>query len=98
KRNQYLSWNGVKPGSLSASTNVSKNQVTCARCHFVGDTSGIDCTVWSSGDSGAASSSVLDRTSADRRTSASAVHGLVLITRVLRPRGLGAPRTRSFGA
>ena len=40
------------------STNCSKNQVTWARCHLVGLTSGIDCTVWSSGDSGAASASV----------------------------------------
>ena len=57
-----MSWNGSKPGSLSASTNVSKNQVTWARCHFVGETSGIDWTVWSSGDSGAASASVSART------------------------------------
>src|SRR6185312_2595659 len=40
----------------------SKNQVTWARCHLVGLTSGIDWTVWSSGESGAASASVLART------------------------------------
>ena len=58
-----MSWNGAKPGSLSASTNVSKNQVTWARCHLVGRTSAIDWTVWSSGESGAASVSVWARTS-----------------------------------
>ncbi len=58
-----MSWNGANSGSLSASTKVSKNQVTWARCHFVGETSGIDWTVWSSGESGAASVSVKDRTS-----------------------------------
>src|SRR5436305_3079180 len=46
------------------STNVSKNHVVWARCHFVGLTSGIDWTVWSSADSGAASASVNARTSA----------------------------------
>ena len=62
--------------SASASTNVSKNHVTCARCHFVGDTSGIDWTVWSSGLSGAASRSVCERTSAYRSRIASAVQVL----------------------
>jgi len=41
---------------------VSKNQVTCARCHLVGLASGIDCTWQSSTDSGAASASVAART------------------------------------
>jgi hypothetical protein len=61
-RNQYVSWNGSKSGSLSARTKVSKNHVTWARCHFVGDTSGIDWTVWSSGERGAARVSVAERT------------------------------------
>ncbi len=57
-----MSWNGAKSGSVSASTNVSKNQVTWARCHFVGEASAIDWTVWSSGESGAESASVVART------------------------------------
>ena len=44
------------------STKVSKNHVVWARCHLVGLASGIDCTVWSSALSGAASRSVSDRT------------------------------------
>ena len=59
-----MSWKGSNSGSLSASTNVSKNQVTWARCHLVGETSGIDWTVWSSGESGAARVSVVARTAA----------------------------------
>ena len=43
--------------------NVSKNHDVCPRCHLVGLTSGIDWTVWSSGDSGAARASVVARTS-----------------------------------
>ena len=48
------------------STKVSKNQVVWARCHLVGLTSGIDWTVWSSGDSGAASASVSARVAKNR--------------------------------
>ncbi len=59
-----MSWNGANPVSWSASTNVSKNHVTWARCHLVGETSGIDWTVWSSGESGAARLSVCARTAA----------------------------------
>src|SRR6188474_2550055 len=47
---------------LGSSTNVSKNQLVCARCHFTGLASGIDCAVQSSGDKGAASCSVALRT------------------------------------
>ena len=54
----------VYVGSCGPSTNVSKNHVVCARCHFVGLTSGIDWMVWSSGESGLASSSVRLRTAA----------------------------------
>ena len=46
----------------AAAGTVSKNQVVCARCHLVGLASGIDWTIWSSGDSGAARRSVSPRT------------------------------------
>ena len=42
------------------STNCSKNQVVCARCHFAGLASGIDCTHWSSSVRSAARASVSD--------------------------------------
>src|SRR5271169_1614322 len=51
---------------------VSKNQVVWARCHLVGLTSGIDWTVWSSAERGAASSSVTARTQRYAWSSASA--------------------------
>src|SRR5580658_4533618 len=44
------------------SRNSSKNQVVCARCHFVGLASGMDCTHWSSADRAPASLSVSCRT------------------------------------
>ncbi len=40
----------------------SKNQVVCARCHFVGLVSGMACTTWSSAASGAASNMLVSRT------------------------------------
>ena len=43
-------------------TNDSKNQVVCARCHFVGLTSSIDWMTKSSGSSGSHSTSVSVRT------------------------------------
>ena len=43
-------------GLVRSSTKVSKNQVTCARCHLAGLASGIDWTWQSFGDSGATSS------------------------------------------
>src|ERR1700704_6869933 len=42
--------------------NVSKNQLVCARCHLAGLASGQDCTMRSSGLSGAVSASVCWRT------------------------------------
>ena len=45
-----------------SSTKVSKNQVVCARCHFTGLASGIDCSAQSSADSGAASARPVCRT------------------------------------
>src|SRR5438046_10119508 len=45
---------------------VSKNQVVCARCHFVGLTSGIDCTTQSSGARFSANLAVKFRTSRKR--------------------------------
>jgi gamma-glutamyl hercynylcysteine S-oxide synthase len=65
-------WWGRKPGSKRSSTKVSKNQVVCARCHFTGLASGIDCTWQSASDSGAASATVCARTSAKRRARAAA--------------------------
>ena len=50
--------------AYSPRTNVSKNQVTCARCHFVGLTSGMVWTVWSSALRTEASRSVVARTRA----------------------------------
>lgn len=41
---------------------VSKNQVVCARCHFAGLASGMDCMQWSSGESGADNESECART------------------------------------
>jgi hypothetical protein len=41
---------------------VTKNHETCAWCHFVGLTSGIACTTWSSADRGAHRRSVVRRT------------------------------------
>ena len=55
------------PRARGSRTNVSKNQVVWARCHFVGLTSGIDWTTWSSADSGAASASVERAHAAVRR-------------------------------
>ena len=87
-----MSWNGANPTSFSASTKVSKNHVTCARCHFVGETSGMDWTVWSSGERGAARRSVTDLTSSYRSTSVSAVHRLGVMGSLLvwRPSSLGS--------
>src|SRR6202043_1828987 len=48
--------------------NCSKNQVVWARCHFTGLASGIDCTTWSSGESGAARRSVSPRTARNAST------------------------------
>ena len=48
---------------LGSSRKVSKNHEVWARCHLVGLTSGMDWTVWSSGESGAARVSVNSRTS-----------------------------------
>lgn len=45
------------------STNASKNQLVCARCHLVGLASAIGWTIWSSADSGAHSVTVRARTS-----------------------------------
>ena len=45
---------------------VSKNQLVCARCHFVGLTSGIDWIAWSSGIRLAARASLCRRTAAKR--------------------------------
>ena len=42
-------------------TKRSKNQVTCARCHFVGLTSGIDCTTVSSACKSAINATVIAR-------------------------------------
>ncbi len=50
------------PCSSDSSRKVSKNHDVCARCHLVGLTSGMDWTVWSSGESGAARASVRSRT------------------------------------
>src|SRR5712671_1487100 len=49
---------------------VSKNQLVCARCHFVGLTSGIDWIAWSSGERLAASASDCCRITANRSRSA----------------------------
>src|SRR3954467_14036523 len=46
------------------STTVSKNQLVCARCHFAGLASGMDCTHWSSSLSGAVNFSLRLRTAA----------------------------------
>ena len=46
-----------------SSTKVSKNQLVCARCHFVGLASSIDCAWQSSADSGPRRRSVSPRTS-----------------------------------
>jgi hypothetical protein len=87
-----------KAGSYGAapagpSRNSSKNQDVCARCHSVGDASGMDCTTWSSGESGAASRSVIALTF---RSSAVSVEGArVVVTSILR-RTAGASR-RSDG-
>src|SRR2546425_12193073 len=43
--------------SVGTRMNVSKNHVVCARCHLVGLASGMDWTVWSSAESGAARAS-----------------------------------------
>src|SRR3954454_18175246 len=50
--------------------NVSKNQLVCARCHFVGLTSGIDWIAWSSGERLAARLSLSWRIAAKRSRSA----------------------------
>ena len=47
---------------LSARMKVSKNHVVCARCHFAGLASGIDCTMASSAESGSAKRRVVERT------------------------------------
>src|SRR5581483_2487511 len=52
------------PAAFGPRTNVSKNHVVCARCHLVGLTSGMDCTVWSSPLRGSAKRSVVARTPA----------------------------------
>ena len=52
----------------ASSRNVSKNQVVCARCHLAGLASGMDCTIWSSAESGAARRSVSARTASKRLT------------------------------
>jgi hypothetical protein len=62
KRVANAAWNGLREGSARARTNVSKNHVVCARCHFVGLASGIDWIAQSSGDSPATSASVSRRT------------------------------------
>ena len=49
---------------------VSKNQLVCARCHFVGLTSGIDWIDWSSGVRLAASASLSRRTVSNRSSAA----------------------------
>ena len=50
-------------GELGAGARRSRRTRSCApRCHLVGLTSGIDWTVWSSGDKGAARVSVRERT------------------------------------
>ena len=70
------------PGTR-ASTNVSKNQLVCARCHLAGLASGIDCATQSSGESGAQSASV-SRTNAQEaldavhRTGVPARHRLLV--------------------
>jgi len=43
-RNAYFGSSGTYDGSFGARRNVSKNQLVCARCHFVGLTSGIELT------------------------------------------------------
>ena len=68
------------PGAYSPRMKVSKNHVTCARCHLVGLTSGMVWTVWSSALRTEASRSVVARTRAyaswqiGRRLSTGHVH------------------------
>ena len=65
------------------SRKVSKNQVVWARCHLVGLTSGMDCTVWSSADRGEANDSVSDRVAKNRSVS---VRSPTVISRSVIPR------------
>jgi hypothetical protein len=55
---------GLNDGERRSSRKVSKNHVMCARCHFVGLASGIDCTWQSSAESGAARARLASRTAA----------------------------------
>ena len=73
------------PGRKGSSTKVSKNQVVWARCHFAGLASGMDCTAWSSGDSGAASASVLARTALKRAASRDAEASTMIASMTMSP-------------
>jgi hypothetical protein len=51
---------------------VSKNHEVCARCHLMGDASGDDCTIMSSGVSGVQNCMVAERTARKRASNVGA--------------------------
>src|ERR1700760_3946255 len=53
---------------------VSKNHEVCARCHLTGEASGHDCTIMSSGVSGAQNCIVAERTARKRASNVGAVN------------------------